>query len=327
MSMSGSSSLPNDARLGLGAAPPALSGDAREEADAADAEEEGEEEAKDESKALRLARKAESARQARLRHKGLVQRLQQDVQSLKDRGAGLERAQAAWSQQLSDDLRAALPPERWAIVQGWLRHGDQVAVPLTPQTELSAPAGLPSEDSPEMLLCALSMDSPSLRATAVFKSSPLVGPGRAPVPLSAIPAIRLQNHQQAVRNRRSRTTNTVRQRDAPAASTMAASDDGLVDGPAAVSGTPVAAAAFHGGSTPMAATTGAGSVPQAALKALDLLNARPSTSLDVLLPSKASPAAGGPSPTSVLAAESLAAGEALFGLSATPNAHQTTTPH
>ena len=71
----------------------------------------------------RLARKAASARQARLRHKGAVQELEEQVQQLSQRASLLEaqalaNAEAA-SRQLRDDLRAALPPDQWIQLSSW----------------------------------------------------------------------------------------------------------------------------------------------------------------------------------------------------------------
>lgn len=82
-------------------------------------------EASQTSKALaRLARKAESARQARLRHKDSVYRIQDDIQALQHHAMHLEAQRAAWQSQLRGELRAALPVERWQVVEGWLREGE-----------------------------------------------------------------------------------------------------------------------------------------------------------------------------------------------------------
>ena len=71
--------------------------------------------------AQRLARKAASARQARARHKNAVSDMEDEVRSLSQRLAALEEqrlaAANAASAQLREELRAALPPERFQTLR------------------------------------------------------------------------------------------------------------------------------------------------------------------------------------------------------------------
>ena len=77
------------------------------------------------SKALaRLARKAESARQARLRHKSGVQNMHDEIASLRAEVRHLEAVKASWAAQLQGEVQSALPAEQWRIVEGWLREGE-----------------------------------------------------------------------------------------------------------------------------------------------------------------------------------------------------------
>ena len=97
--------------------------------------------------AQRLARKAASARQARARHKNAVSDMEDEVRSLSQRLAALEEqrlaAANAASAQLREELRAALPPERFQTLCGWLA----AAAAAEQQKKV--------EEAPELLLCAL----------------------------------------------------------------------------------------------------------------------------------------------------------------------------
>ena len=97
--------------------------------------------------AQRLARKAASARQARARHKNAVSDMEDEVRGLSQRLAALEEqrlaAANAASAQLREELRAALPPERFQTLCGWLA----AAAAAEQQKKV--------EEAPELLLCAL----------------------------------------------------------------------------------------------------------------------------------------------------------------------------
>ena len=70
----------------------------------------------------RLARKAESARQARLRHKQFVTDLQQQVDAAMDRVRELEAfctTGAGSAANAVRELKGALPPEQMAQLQQW----------------------------------------------------------------------------------------------------------------------------------------------------------------------------------------------------------------
>lgn len=67
--------------------------------------------------AFRLARKAESARQARLRHKQFVQELQDQVSVLNGRLAQSELQPSA--HQAVCELKGALTPEQFGTLVGW----------------------------------------------------------------------------------------------------------------------------------------------------------------------------------------------------------------
>ena len=132
----------------------------------------------------RLARKAASARIARARHKDHVTGLEDEVRELQQRAAVLETnrlaaAQAA-SQQLHDEMRAALPAERWETVSGWLRAA----------AEAERDARQRSIDEqmmqPEMVLYSL-----AAKKTAA-----------PPAPLAAVNAARAQLHAAEARARR-----------------------------------------------------------------------------------------------------------------------------
>ena len=133
-----------------------------------------------ETKQQRLARKAESARQARQRHKSSVQGLQDEVRTLSAQLEWLEAVDAAWRAQLRDDLRRALPTERFAQLERWLeesaaRQQQQRQQQQQQQLQLqrrSETEGELSDDSPEMLLCALSMASPALTPATIGAAPP-----------------------------------------------------------------------------------------------------------------------------------------------------------
>ncbi|EOD14322.1 hypothetical protein EMIHUDRAFT_356540, partial [Emiliania huxleyi CCMP1516] len=72
------------------------------------------------SRHSRLARKAESARQARLRHKQFVQELQEQVSTLTNRIAQLESQPSAFA--AVHELRGALSQEQLTTLLGWRRR-------------------------------------------------------------------------------------------------------------------------------------------------------------------------------------------------------------
>lgn len=95
----------------------------------------------------RLARKALAAKDARARHKSHVQCLQEEVNALAAKAAQLENerlaATQAATQQLRDEIKSALPSDRWETLNSWLRDATvQASKPVLPQ--------------PETILCALS---------------------------------------------------------------------------------------------------------------------------------------------------------------------------
>ena len=142
----------------------------------------------EEAKLARLARKAESARQARLRHKDHVYQLSEEVKALRAELARREHNQAVWQQQLRRELQEALPADRWQQLEGWLAASalSQQQQQQQQQQQRVAPAySVEDEPPPEMLLCALSMGTPTLR------------------PLAEVPAGRVQAmHARGVRSRR-----------------------------------------------------------------------------------------------------------------------------
>ena len=130
---------------------------------------EAETKAPEEKLAARKARKAAHARQARLRNKDWVQLLEQEVQSLKERAAELERALAS---QVRDALRAVPPPERRAVVEGWLdgvkdteeeddEEDGKVGVP--PSTDHSTMLAIDLETAPKSVLPPLKRLTKGLR--------------------------------------------------------------------------------------------------------------------------------------------------------------------
>uniref|UniRef100_A0A7S3AHA7 BZIP domain-containing protein n=1 Tax=Haptolina ericina TaxID=156174 RepID=A0A7S3AHA7_9EUKA len=109
------------------------------------------------SRSSRLARKAESARQARLRHKQFVTELQQQVDAAQDRVRELEvfcttgPGSAASAVQ---ELRSALAPEQMAQLQQWLTDAqgeNHVLKRYESGTALPPPArapAMPSQSAP-----------------------------------------------------------------------------------------------------------------------------------------------------------------------------------
>ena len=111
-----------------------------------------------ESKAARLARKAESARAARLRHKGNVQNLKERVNQLKVECSDLESLRNAWSSQLRQDLRDALPADRWQTVESWLREADTRRAQEAAEVATAA-AAAPKATVPDCAGCAALVSS------------------------------------------------------------------------------------------------------------------------------------------------------------------------
>jgi hypothetical protein len=166
----------------------------------------------------RLARKAASARQARLRHKDHVQGLEDEIRQLHLHCAELEAkrlaaAQAA-SQRLRADLHDALPPEQWQTLCGWLGTStavDQLGERETEEEEATQPApsvdAVVGEVAPEVLLYALasrarSSTRPWARQRATSQQHP---------PLVDLRAARVQAHAADARGRRAKVTATARQ--------------------------------------------------------------------------------------------------------------------
>jgi len=91
------------------------------------------------SRHSRLARKAESARQARLRHKQFVQELQEQVSTLTSRIAQLESQPSAFA--AVHELRGALSQEQLSTLLGWLQasQGTQNVLSRFGQPPPSAP--------------------------------------------------------------------------------------------------------------------------------------------------------------------------------------------
>jgi len=100
------------------------------------------------SRHSRLARKAESARQARLRHKQFVQELQDQVSVLTGRLTQSELQPSA--HQAVCELKGALTPEQLGTLTGWLlaSQGDghvleRYSQPRVVEPELSLPRSIP----------------------------------------------------------------------------------------------------------------------------------------------------------------------------------------
>lgn len=93
----------------------------------------------DEALQGRLARKAASARVARAKHKSAVSSLEEQVRELTAKASALEAARLSdaqiSSQQLHDELRAALPPHQWHTLSGWLRTAAESAAAESTESE------------------------------------------------------------------------------------------------------------------------------------------------------------------------------------------------
>ena len=66
----------------------------------------------------RRTKKVEAARRARQRHKSMVKNLKDEISHLQVQVFNLERKNARL--ELLDNLKRALPPERWQKLQTWL---------------------------------------------------------------------------------------------------------------------------------------------------------------------------------------------------------------
>mmetsp|Transcript_56921 Transcript_56921/g.127112 ORF Transcript_56921/g.127112 Transcript_56921/m.127112 type:complete len:373 (-) Transcript_56921:84-1202(-) len=126
----------------------------------------------------RLAKKAESARQARLRHKGKLTELQSTLRKLRVRS--LELQSTCHHHSLLDDISAALPAERREIFASWVKaHALRESAPAPPRSADTSELLW----EPELALCALATspimsaaDSPFIAPSPLIAPSPIISP-------------------------------------------------------------------------------------------------------------------------------------------------------
>jgi hypothetical protein len=126
----------------------------------------------DPSKNSRLARKAESAKQARLRHKQYVTELQGECRTLQNRVHELERASSGPASAIGavNELKAALSPEQLTQLRQWLTEAQGTTHVLA---RIEAGASLAASTA--------AAAAPAQRAAGDFRLTPTSGAASSPV--------------------------------------------------------------------------------------------------------------------------------------------------
>lgn len=163
----------------------------------------------------KLARKATAARLARQRHKANVAGLEGTVASLTRRVAQLElqsrEVVRTAKQTLHAELQSALSAEQWETLSGWLGQAETADAN---NERLCGEVTSAADDL--MLLC-------SLKAKSIPCSVPTsTVPPTHSSPLSAVPAVRVQAHAAAAKERRASVTAACRASKAGGVSMLSA---------------------------------------------------------------------------------------------------------